>query len=303
MFFMIACLAGLGGLQADVIANFDGGTDAVPDGYLGTSGDGWNSPWLENNASTAPPTQNTVLSSGGPIPDGGNYLSAVIIPSPTSTTGSRYALTRDFSTGVDQTQPYRVELTYRIDEDVDSENSTFNDYHDRYVIAEGEGGDNDTGTHNSWSIYTYGADGDYTNPGAVKMWAFYSGLSDGSAFDPDPTRLISTGIALTTGGTYHFTIDVFPNADPSLCTWNATVDDGTASFTQNNMGFRTGSGAKTFLYFLTKKNKTVPADEYDDIRKFSVDGISISTIPEPSTFLLLAMGCGLLLIFRHRRRY
>jgi hypothetical protein len=142
-----------------------------------------------------------------------------------------------------------------------------------------------------------GGTGSHSHEGCVKTWAFYDG-DEGSFDGDDPERMLSTGIAMTTGGVYEFTIDVYPVEK----TWDATVDDGTDSVTKTDMGYRTHGSAGTYLSFLTKKSKATPADEFDDVRKFSVDGIRIGIIPEPSTLLLMAMGSGLLLGFRRRRQ-
>lgn len=303
MLFITAWLTGLSGLHAETVANFDGGTSAVPDAYLGVVGDGWNSPWAENIRSDSPntTTNNTVPSTGSPVVDGGNFLSVEVIPGASDTEGSRYGVGRDFSGGVDQTQPYRIEFTYRIDEDLDSTETTFADYHDRYSIAEGTSAYNDTTASNSWSIFGMGGTGAHSHEGCVKQWAFYDGDNNGSFDGDNPNKMISTGIALTTGGVYQFTIDVYPNEDISLCYWNATVNDGTNSFTSTNMGFRTDDGVGSYLNFLTKKSKAT-AVEGEDVRQFSVDGIRISAVPEPSVALLLTSG-GVLLLTFYRRRY
>ena len=107
-----------------------------------------------------------------------------------------YALLRQFSDGIDRTAPYRIDFTVRIDEDV----TGFDAYHDRYSICDGATDVVGTGGDASWAIMAHGGAGAHCYEEAAGYWTFYNGNHNGSYDGSDPTKLLNTGIALTTGG-------------------------------------------------------------------------------------------------------
>lgn len=289
---------------ATVVANFDDGAGTGVDGYLGAAtpgvapepGAGWQNPWVLKAGSNS--VTDTVPAGGSPIVGGGNYLD-VDVQSTNSGAGT-FSVQRKFQDpgAISSPMPYEIKFTYRIDEDVDSVTSTFTDFQDRYMIAEAQGGlqvigDGGASNNFSWSIWGFGGSDDLgastsgnLASGVAKHWAFYNGDSAGGSFDPSSASMINTGIEMTTGGVYDFIITV----DPVTSTWDATVNDGTNSFSQTGMGFKNSGAVQSTLHFLTKRSR-LDSTLFGDTRAFSIDGVSVSSVPEPSSLMIAFCGC------------
>jgi len=269
--WLAASLAGAA--RASVVADFTNGNDDVThvDAYHGVPGDGWKSPWVENQILTSGDSllATNLVSNANPIAGGGNYLGSSVTTSVSAGASASYATSRDFSDGIDLSIPYRIEFTVRIDEDV---SLGFDEYHDRYVLCDGDATTAGTSSVNSWSILAHGAAGAAAHAGVVGHWAFYNGSNNGTYLGTDPARLLDTGIAVITGSVYSFTVTV----DPNQKTWSGTVSDGIDTYSQSDMGWRTSASlGKPYLVFGTK------ADAGDETRAWSIDAVTITQVPGP----------------------
>ena len=270
--FFICLSAALGvgakswGNTLEVEACFSGGnTDAVVDAYVGMPGDGWTAAWREKHYyQTATPV---VLSSGDAgfsevKPGSGSYLSYTGEGLSSVYNGSS-AVFRKFgldSTSVNLGQPHTIEFTVRIDEDL----SNFTDYYDRYCIYDTSVEHSGSSQDCSWLISAYGGEGEVAGSGFVGAWTFYDGDNDGSMLLDNH---VDTNIALTTGGVYDFTIDV----DPVARTYDATVSNGTSSFSASDLGWRCNNYAVGgYLGFNLRNNST------SDTREMSIDNVKVS---------------------------
>jgi len=267
---LMASMAGIAG--ANVVADFTDGNDDMTyvDAYHGVAGNGWKSAWVENQILTSGDSLavTNLVSDANPVASGGNYLGSSVSTSVVYGASASYATSRDYTDGIDLSVSYQIEFTVRIDEDI----ATFDEYHDRYVICDGDATAAGTGTINSWSILAHGAAGAAAHAGVVGKWAFYNGNNNGTYVGTDPTKLLDTGIALTAGGVYNFTITV----DPNLRKWSGTVSDGLNTYTQSDMGWRTSASlANPYLVFGTK------ADLGDETRAWSIDSVTITQVPGP----------------------
>jgi len=263
-----------------VVADFtDGNGTAAVDAYVGIPGDGWKTAWGANQLLTAGDTLTATnwVTAANPVAGGGNYLSSSVFTSVTAGASASYATLRNYTDGIDLALPYRIDFTIRIDEDIAA---TFDEYHDRYVICDGASTATGTATSNSWSILAHGAAGAAAHAGVVGKWAFYNGRNNGNYYGTNPENLLDTGVALTMGGVYDFSVTV----DPIARKWSGTVSDGITSFSQSEMGWRTSASLGfANLVFGTR------ADVGDETRAWSIDSISITQIPEPSTMTLLIL--------------
>jgi len=257
-----------------VVAYFDGGdSDLVVDGLPGMAGNGWQDAWIELiNANGTGESQ--VLESGeegyAEIKTGwGNYLD---MKSTTTAPDSRYAQCRDYvgddTSEIIPTLPHTIEFTVRINEDVDSVDSTYTAKWDRYMIEDYPYAKDNTGASQRWVIAVTGED-DYVWGVDAKEWHFKGGSHEGTDY------AVPTGISITTGGVYDFTIDV----DPTTGTWSATISDGVYSFTEEDMGWRDDSyDVGGFLCFTQRGSdpEDVIMEFPADTRDWSVDNIVIS---------------------------
>jgi len=282
-----------GAAPGETIANFTDGNNDVDkvDAYHGVAGGGWRTAWRENTlvSGGGAITDSTQVVDANPIDGGGNYLHCQVTTTGVGTSAC-YATGRSFSDGVDVTKIFHIDFTIRIDENMDG-GTTFDGYHDRYTMCDGDSVATSTHSNCSWEIFAHGAAGAQAHAGAVKQWAFYDGDNNGSFNGADPTKMLSTGIALTTGGVYDFSVTV----DPVSKTWSGSVSDGTNTWSHSNMGWRTSGSLTTHIYFESK------AGPGSDTRIWSVDSISIVNVPEPCSAVLLAIGVATLAMRRVRR--
>jgi len=247
---------------ADIVANFDGGnTSGVVDAYPGMSGAGWIDAW-QTDVTRASMASTQVQATTPLSPGGGRYLD-VSIDMDGTVSGTNYGqgcVARtydDYLGGFGAGDPHTIEFQVRIDESL----ANFTSTNDRYYFFDNPTFASGTSADNTWSIYAFGAN---YGTSQAKKWAFYNGLQDGGGFSE--YRLVNTGMTLTTGVTYTFTISV----DPANRQYDASVTDGLTTSTITDLGFRTSMaqvGRK--LHFGGKGNQST---EYRD---FSLDAIHI----------------------------
>lgn len=243
---------------ADVVANFtDGNSTALADGYTGTAGSGWLGGWHELDSSSN--FSNSVLSSV-PLSGGGNYLSATLNYSGTSTTGLG-AIGRKFDPlVVSHTAPYTVSFKLRLENPLLNGSDRvliFGDVSASYIFS--------TGAGNTFTIA-----GDYN--GGSPIWNVFNGNKAGGG------TLTSTGMAMTPGTVYSFVVTVNP-VDRS---WTVTIDNGTTQYASATLGFRAGpsaNGGNTVYFGAVVRNTS-------GFINYSVDSVKVSavTASTPLTF-------------------
>jgi len=123
---------------ADVTADFTDGNDdeTYVDAFHGIPGDGWTTPWEENvgvhgSAGGNEIVTNTVTDTNPIFEAGNKYLSSTVDAN--GELDVRFAAARNHG-GIGRYTPRTIEFTFRLDEDVDGEGSTFTVYQDRYMI-------------------------------------------------------------------------------------------------------------------------------------------------------------------------
>ena len=253
-----------------VEAGFDAGnTSSAVDGYEGMFGDGWTTAWQPVLTMTgdppvpvAEPTV-SVLTSADPgfaelAAGSGNYLSFA------ATNTSKCAVSRGydaFSTGFDATQPHTISWKIRIDEDTQAEFGTYDTSNDRYFICDSPAPVTGTTYDNSWSIFSFATD---FGALAAKNWGVFDGSLNNSGLSGQ--RIVDSGIPLVGGTVYDMEITV----DPANRMYAASISDGTNTFYQEGLRFRTAEySVGKFLSF------GIHSVEETDQRQFSLDDISI----------------------------
>jgi hypothetical protein len=244
--------------QAGAIAQFDGGnSSAVVDGYPGMAGAGWAGAWQTAVNSGSFSSGPTVVSTSPLSSGGGNYLSATVA---SNAFGGQGAIVRQYQTfgDVNLTKPHTVHFQYR------PEGLTgFSDGDDRFQVFSAPAVNDGTNTNSDWIILGQG--GDWGGVPVAGKWVFYDGAKDGAPFTAP--ALINTGISIVAGRTYDFTLTIHPSARE----WDATISDGTNTYTRTNLGFRrNGTGAGSYLHFGGRANAA------GESRPFSFDGVEIA---------------------------
>lgn len=265
-----------------ISANFTGGNGTASfDQYTGVAGGGWASAWnvVQN---TVEGTQTIGVANTSPVSSGGNYLSF----SNTGTNGgNNLGLNRTWDTNTFSATaaPFRISFDLRIDS-VSGWNST-NDY---ITLSTGGSGNASPGGGSTFIIRAYGAN---IGTAVANTWAFYNGGKDGLGFNT--SLFISSGMAVTSGTTYKFTIDL----NPAALTYVATINNGTTSISSAAMGYRTNLANKST--FQINSMNSAPADTF----AYSLDSVGITVIPEPSSYAALGgFGAIGLALYRRRRR-
>jgi hypothetical protein len=262
------------GQLPEVVANFD--TDTYPD----TAGNGWKGGWTEREYSGSTVTASVV--SGNEVHSGDlNCLAATI-------SGGNGSVARSYRArpGINYKEDVLVEFTIRIDETDLESNMTA--YTDRYVITDSLAQDVTTRGENTFCIWSIGDDdGTWGSPDYVREWCFINGDQAGGI-----TSIVDSDIDIVSGGVYDFAVTL--NVDEQ--TYDVTVTDGTTTKTFTDIGWRTGAndigGVLNFIGRASTAGST---------RAMSIDNIRLTTVPEPSTFVLLISSALLgLLIWRRK---
>lgn len=273
------CLTATTG-QATTVANFSDGAGATPDGYVGSAGNGWGGAWITTlSASPNNPTAVGTVSTATPVNGGGNYLSYSVAS--VSTAANTAALSRAYSNNGTNgsTVDFTQSLTYKFDFRVDTLPAGFSSTGDYFAITDRSGG-GDVSTSSTWAIKAAGL----TSGGlGTATWGFYNGAAAGAAISD--TNYVSSGITLTAGTTYTFTI----NSEPTTRSYTATLTDGTSTFNSLTLGYETASFSATGTYSIFDRLVGTNAEN----RTFSLDNLSIIGVPEPSSCVFLALGAAL----------
>lgn len=252
-----------------------------------SGGTNWNSSsWTLGGNSSA-----SVIDSSPLAPGGAGYLtvSGFFSSSGTGNTNRTHGVSRNFGTTV-ASNPYTVAFDWRAEGDL----TTFTTFYDRFHIGASTGGINSDSTF-SWLIGVAAANNGTTNIVPAGNWYFYDFDSTASNASTRPftaPHLHDTGIAFEAGVTYSFVVTV----DPSSKTYGVEMSSGGSVLaSQTGLNFRTGSDTPTST--LVFGTVTQP----DETRAFSIDNVTITGVPEPSSALLLG-SCGLLGLLRRQRR-
>lgn len=251
-------------------AYFEGGEGSV-DTWTGAAGDGWAGAWATKKGDSTGAALTCSLTNASPLvvdpPGTNNYVSASLDAAAANdyvTIGRKY----DTTIAIDPTQDYTISFLFRVDENLDTTFGTFfTSTVDRYQLYQSKynGLNKGSGSNDTWSIHVFGGDqaqttGDqHTIPAG--NWFFNDYVGDGTSTN----YKWDTGIHLTQGVAYAFQVTVHPNYK-----WDATISDGTTSFTKANMGFRNNSRTTGYVEFFGK------ASDDADVRQFSVDSLVVS---------------------------
>jgi parallel beta-helix repeat protein len=244
-----------------VRAYFAGGAGvALPQQFPGSAGDGWNAGWTLSSAATGSIVNPAPLSAGS-----GNYLSV-------SRTGgnAQEGVYRPWSVAVRPfNQPARLTFQIRLD----SPTTTFNSAGDTLTIASRASGGAGAAADANFIIRAFGA---ATGSLGIREWGVFNG-DPGIANTYDSARFVPTGVILTPGTTYTFTLELHAAATTGVTgnfingTYDITVSGGGQSGTVTGLGFRSASTLLGgYLTFVTEQGLTT------DNLAFSVDSIEIA---------------------------
>jgi hypothetical protein len=262
---------------ATVSAGFDGGNGTVsPDQYAGTSGAGWDTAWGATGA-TAP---TGTVTNASPVNGGGNYLSVSTSFNSDNAIGREFDNTGasgGFTTGIET-----LTLTFDVRIDTLTGWNSASDYLTLHA-ANSTGGTYNVSAASSFIIRAFGA-----SPAAGKNaneWLLYSGTSDGGGYSA--ANFVNSGMALTSGSTYTFSI----TNDPIAKKYSGSIFNGTTTVTWSNLGWRATTASDRFAI-----NSRVNVGT--DVLAYSLDNLTI--VPEP-TASSLALLTGLALLTRRRK--
>ena len=257
---MAGLLLAAGPAAATAVANFDDGNSATEvDGYPGVAGSGWANAWVQPLEGGATWSAGPTVASATPLQTGGgNYLTATM---DSAAATNQATVSRSFANteGIDASLPHVVSFQFRVDDLTD-----FTSSEDRFFMFDRPSARAGTDATCSWIILGNGATRSDTNWNANE-WTFFDGDKLGGGFYVN--RYVNSGIALSAGTTYDFTVAVHPSAKE----WDVTVSDGTNSFTALNLGFRiNATQAGAALNFGGR------ASDGADFRSFSLDRVSVA---------------------------
>ena len=275
---------------ATIVADFEGAAGTV-DHFPGVAGSGWGGPWAMVNGTGV--SYAGAVANSAPLDASPNYLS---VSRSGGTAAGTAHVRRPFNTfgDVDPTQPHRITVKLRFDGNLTDFNGSFQD---RLNLFADPGAVTTTAPSNSWMIGAAGGSNGTSNVvPAPNTFFFFDAGNEPTANAFTGANLVNTGVALNPGTVYSFTIDVYPG----LGKYDATINDGTNSFTGTDLQFRNGlasasaANAPDTLYFGIQSSAAA------DNHAYSVDALTITAIPEPATFGLFAVGA-LALATRRRR--
>lgn len=264
--------------EAAILAEFTGGgSSASPvtntvDAWSGKAGEGWLTEWRITANSGVISTMN--VTNASPLDSHGNHLGASLsFPDAAAGNGNihrQYGENQEVKLNQAQTVSFLLRL--------DSSLATL----DRFRLWDGTSTgaliETGSGEQASWFIRTSGS-----------VWKFGNG---GVA----NANLVSSGISIVAGNVYRFTLDI----DPATKSYVVTLVDLTAdlSYTSPTLGF-----ASNVTQVGGNLNFGVTKAAGDTPLAWSLDSVSVTAVPEPTSAALV--GGGLLLIVAHsmRRRF
>ena len=282
----------LGGMT-QVVANFDGGNDdTVVDAYPGMAGNGWSNAW-RGGLFEGTCVETITVNSASPVHAGdGNYMTLSVTNDDDAV--ASYGISRNYKAdgGLDFTKNHSISFTVRIDEpDIGSPYfDMMTSVDDKYILTSSDTEEGLVNPTDTYAIFAQGADG----AGIVAQhWTLVDGSNDG---DLANCTYVDSGISLTTGGVYDFTITY----DVDAKTYDVTIDDGVNTpVTVTDLGWITADDVVGgYLHFSTSA-----AGQWDT-RSLSLDNVLIETssaVPEPSTMIgLIALLLAGLALARRR---
>jgi hypothetical protein len=252
-------LSALSIASAAVIASDDG--SAFPAG-----GSGWGGNWTVNSASAASNGSVINLTQTG-ITDG--FIVRNVGYNLNSLTAGQY-------------------LQVKYDVIVGSDLSAFTNTNDQIGATLRLDAGPTLGASNN-STFIIRAYGDNTGGAAQALaWGAYNGGKNNGGFNA--ALFQNMGMLIAANTTYTFTIDV--HAD--TLDYDISIFNGTTTVSSADLGWRsTLDGTNSDLVFIGKQNITTEALSY------GIDNISVSVIPEPSSFALFGIA-GLAMLRRRR---
>ncbi|PAW76266.1 MAG: hypothetical protein B9S32_15565 [Verrucomicrobia bacterium Tous-C9LFEB] len=248
---------------ATVIEDFEGS-------YPGSAGSGWATAWVQTLGSGV--GLNAQLTNTSPLQTGGGqYLSVSL----SATSANSATVNRAFNntTGIDVASPYQVQFALRLDAALISGQ--------QISLYASPGSSSVTSSNVSWSIVA-----DSTNG-----WLINNGNKSGGV-----TSQVSTGLSLSSGVTYLFTIDV----DPTTKAWNVSIDSTAGNYDNTGAAFGFRTAATTTMTTPTLSFGGKPGSDGTSL-DFSIDNLSITQVPEPATPALIGLGIALTVVLRRRR--
>ena len=259
-------------LPTQIEARFSDGNSDLVDGFRATAGNGWATGWaLQGNGNGSmtgitPPTQ--VVEQGypeflGEVSSGsGAYLDFRMSPINDGTAQASAARKYDVAYGeFDASVEHTIEFEVRIDEDLTA--GQFSDFQDRYAFFGAPSLYDGTKAGCSWMIMLFAADDGTGSLSAPLNWVLFDGMKDGGAFDL--TSFVDSGMTVQSGVTYKFEVTV----DPVNGEYDATISDGTNSYTATDLGFRTADFDDRYVTFNGRGNTA------DEMRHMSIDNVLI----------------------------
>ena len=280
MMLMLVSPAARGAITAEFT---DGNGTSTVDQWTGVGGSGWTGGWTSFLPSAATATVTTASPLNGA---GDDYLA---VTDPTTSSVGNHIIARTITSfgDVDTAAKYTIAWKWRFDGDVAAmEAGGFND---RIHFYGNNGTTNGTSTSNSWIVGWASSDS-----GSLTVhddhWYFYdNNVSNGFVVD----NQVDTGIGLTAGVVYDFVVTV----DPVNGTYDASIDDGTSSFSASGMTFRNATpGQYNSLHF-----GTITSNSATD-SSFSLDSITISAATVVPTPAALPAGLMMLSLIAFNRR-
>lgn len=227
--------------------NFDGGNDTgLVDAFTGMSGGGWTTPWTVSPGASGAPT---VVNTNPLTASGGNYLQVDLTGSDRNVI-RQYGNTPDFNVASN----HSISWQWRLDEPFEA-NSQFDRIN---FFANASPSSSSTTSTNSWTI------GVAPTLMGHDSWYFYDRQLDNSF---GPQNAVNTGMALTPGVTYSFSVDLNPVAG----TYDASISDGVHQFTAEDLNFRSPSLSSTYLHFGGKVS-----NGSSDALSYSLDSVAIT---------------------------
>lgn len=257
--------------------------DPSADSFGGAATNGWATPWTSYVFGT--PTAVSEVADAKPFDStSGNYLQYDF----SGASGAGLHLVRQYANaaagGIDTSAVHTTSFQLRLDTDADQRSTTIASDYIRIFDSTTAGSTSSTTT--GWLIQSAGgtADGD---------WA----LIGGDGLGTGGTAVTSTGIAPQQGVVYSFTVTVHPvsgtfNLSTNYPTWDATISGGGQLFSATGLRFRDNLGTSgRFLEFGGGVNSV-------ERLAYSVDNISISSVPEPSAAAAVTLAAVGLLVRR-----
>lgn len=290
-----------------VAANFnDGNGTTAVDAFKGMADTtpGWAGAWTEsmNTAGNFVVTSG-VIENADPADDlflgGGNYLKTVQDAQKTNT-NQQFGVGRQH-VALDPTKVQVFEFYFRLDDDLSTFGSAgggTNPQYDRYQIFPAGSMANVASSGSTWQIHGYSVAEGNCPSGCEMEWSFVNGAGNATLA---PEMAVNTDVPLVAGETYYFRI----TQDLSAYTYDAYVRttvgstvyeyDSTADANPaiaDGLGFRSNTQTNKWLCFTSRANTA------DDLRAFSLDGVTITAVPEPGT---LALVLAAIVVFARRR--